>query len=213
MLREASERNSQTRQAARNDALRKQYPYQTGAYKATPRRAHTVHEAEPSSHSHSRSPTYNQHRQRHPAGTSAIRNPFEGSERESYIVHPATEPSNYDLRVGMVPALSHVPKPMYTSAQGRAERRWERAMPDIAVTPPSSARPKTGLSHRQPHPEHSYGRGRTHTIHRSRSSEAPEVYDPIREALEASLPPRRTYTRRRGDRPVQPVGVCPPGWI
>jgi len=203
MLREANEKNAQARQAARNNELRTRYPYQTGDYQPTVRRAHTIHAPAPVTHA----PTHSQ--PNHRRGRHTIRNAFEGSEVESYIYQPNVQPSVQDLKVGMVPARSHVPEPFYTSAQHGAEKRWERAMPDIAVSMPRSSS-RTGAY--QPRPSTSHAQTHTHTVHRSRSAEAPEVYDPRSFNARAERS-RRAPAGRRNNRPPQPVGQCPPGWI
>jgi len=203
MLREAHERNAEKRRILRNEDLRERYPYQAGPKLATVRQAHPVHKA--SNNSHSQTST----KRRYLTDRDTIRNPFEGSERESYITRSATAASKDKVRVGMVPARSSVPDPFYVEAQNNAQRKWERAMPDIAV-PLSRSYSRTGTSSCQP--LNSRGQSRTHTIHRSKSSEAPEVYDPRQDAAVASIS-RRTHIIQRHNRPPQPVGQRPHGWI
>lgn len=86
-------------------------------------------------------------------------------------------------------------------------------MPDIAVSRQPSRHDRTGTSH-QPSRSNSHA-AHTHTLRPSRSSEAPEVYDPSRGVVESvsGSRSRRTGSNKGPRRPVQPVGVCPPGWI
>lgn len=207
MLREAHERNAQRRQAARNEELRARFPQQTAArYQPTPRRAHTVHARPTQATPAPPRPQPQPRRGRH-----AIRNAFEGSEVESYVYQPNVQRPVHGLRVGMVSARSRVPEPFYSAAQHGAERHWERAVPDIAIAVPrATSRTTTGAY--QPRPSTANARAHAHTVHRSRSAEAPEVYDPQRREARVERS-RRVSVGRRNNRPPQPVGQCPPGWI
>jgi len=210
MLREAHERNAQRRQAARNEELRARFPQQTTArYQPTVRRAHTVHARPTQATPAPPRPQPQPRRGRH-----AIRNAFEGSEVESYVYQPNVQRPVHDLRVGMVSARSRVPEPFYSAAQHGAERHWERAVPDIAIAVPRSTSRTTTTGAYQPQPSTADVRVRihAHTVHRSRSAEAPEVYDPQRREARVERS-RRVPVGRRNSRPAQPVGQCPPGWI